>query len=695
MDKNKELQNYQERVLTTKRLRGLLKKRRTRLVPESLVEYIRHRFPEIYGPDGVEISTILYELVSEVRSELDSAGIQLGRRKKNPVQHLNRRERNHVIDFAALLTWAAEAAWLVILSPTHKQTQNELTPNEAIELAREGVAWAEITDDLPQRGICMLILANHIGMLPNREDEVKSILRRALNLLADNNDEQQRRVRLRLLTVLASTLETGGEFDQAELVVQECEELITPMSEASERAIRVSLLSLRSTIARIRKQHSAALDYGQQALRWSDPEFNPITHCQLLQSLGLLYSRMEHLEQGLQMFLNAITILENNGLGTLGSWVYINAAESYLEMGELPRAHELLNRIESLLGYESENLPDNSMNILVHIQSTRANLLVAEKEYDKAEELLKWSIDNYHNLNHSSGEVSSCAVIASLYGDRNNPEEACRYIERAIGVSKRSSRWHQLRLHLLLARWKTACNEVEEASRLLDEIEPELRSEQSSYMSLLRLRAEIHEKDNNLSEALRLEREATEIERELLENNRERSIRYARTMAETNFFEQMVEREKEQRQRLEHELAGAVVELGEKRLLIEEVITRLKKELASRESRVNKRFPETISFASFHSILSVLQKGGKDSYFPAAYLGNDNDEFIQQLRRAYPNLTTSQERLCVLLRSGLNAGEICSILDIGSEGLKSRRKRLRKTLGLTKGESLEKALAQV
>ncbi|MGE3799752.1 MAG: hypothetical protein AB7H80_01895 [Candidatus Kapaibacterium sp.] len=695
MDKNDELQNYQERVLTTKRLRGLLKKRRTRLVPESLVEYIRHRFPEIYGPEGVEISTILNELVSEVRNELDSAGIQLSSRKKSPVQHLNRRERNHVIDFAALLTWAAEAAWLMILSPTHKQTQNELTESEAIELAREGVAWAEITDDLPQRGICTLILANHLGMLPNREGEAESLLRSGIALLDDDSDEEQRRVRLRLLTALASTLETRGESEQAEIVLRQCEKLITPTSGGSERALRVTLLSLRSTIARKRKQHLAALNYGQQALRWSDPEFNPITHCQLLQSLGLLYLTMEHLEQGLQMFLNAITILESNGLGSIGPWVYINAAESYLKMGELPRAHEILDRIENLLGHESENLPENSTSILVHIQSTRANLLLEEKEYEKAEELLKWSIDNYRSLNHSSGEAASCAVLATLYGDQNNPEEACRYIERAIDVSKRSSRLHQLRLRLLLARWKIACNEVEEARHLLDEIEPELRSERGPYMSLLRLRAEISERRDNLREALQLEREATEIERELLESNRERSIRYARTMAETNFFEQLVEREKEQRQRLEHELAGAVVELGEKRLLIEEVITRLKKELAGRESRANKRFPETISFASFHSILSVLQKEEKDSYFPAAYLGNDNDEFIQQLRRAYPNLTTSQERLCVLLRSGLNAGEICSILDIGSEGLKSRRKRLRKTLGLKKGESLEKVLAQV
>ncbi len=698
-----ESQTYRDRVLTAKRLRELIRRRRTRPVPESLGEYLRHRVPEIHDPDAPHIGEILSDIVEAVRADMEKAGIRPGngytsaanRSSGKPAQRLNARERSNVIEFAALLAWTADALMLVLLSSGRRDVPEKFSREKVIELAGEATAWGEIADDPPQLGICLLILANQLNLLANKSDEAENVLNTGIAMLGDEGDREKRRVRLYLLYVLAGIFKVRGAFDRADDVARKCEELAASDPDPVTRGMRIAALALRTTIAQKRKRYPIALKLGREALRWSDPAFDPLTHCKVLQSLGILYNIMEHREEGLQMLLNAIAILEEYGLAATGKWVYISAAEHYIKSREIVRGHELLDRLEKVLGYDREYLPEDPDLVLLHIRAVRANLLFMEQEYGTARELLEWCIRKYHAVNSQTGAMASYAMIASICGEQGNPEEACRYLERAIGVSENSSILNRLRLRLYLARWKIDCNSEDEAERLLQEIEPDLRDEKTFHIQLLRLRATLRERGGDLPETLRLEREATQIERELQESNRERSVRYARILAETNLLEQSVEQEREQRQRLEHELAGAMIELGEKRRIIEEATTRLKEELAGNAGRKQGSLSETLGVGGIHSLLSMLRKGETELPSRLAYLGNAEDDFVQRLRVAYPTLIRSQERLCILLRSGLNAGEIRTLLGIGSEGLKARRKRLRKALGAARGESLEKMLAEV
>ena len=68
--------------------------------------------------------------------------------------------------------------------------------------------------------------------------------------------------------------------------------------------------------------------------------------------------------------------------------------------------------------------------------------------------------------------------------------------------------------------------------------------------------------------------------------------------------------------------------------------------------------------------------------------GVDGD-FARRLVAAWPNLTSGQIRLASLIRAGLNSAEICNLLDISPDTLQMQRKRLRKRLHLTPGQSLE------
>lgn len=63
-------------------------------------------------------------------------------------------------------------------------------------------------------------------------------------------------------------------------------------------------------------------------------------------------------------------------------------------------------------------------------------------------------------------------------------------------------------------------------------------------------------------------------------------------------------------------------------------------------------------------------------------------DFIEKLTERYPGLTRRQMRLCSLLRSGLKTSEIAELLGQNEESVRKARTRLRKQLGLERGNRL-------
>jgi len=63
--------------------------------------------------------------------------------------------------------------------------------------------------------------------------------------------------------------------------------------------------------------------------------------------------------------------------------------------------------------------------------------------------------------------------------------------------------------------------------------------------------------------------------------------------------------------------------------------------------------------------------------------------FFSNLKNKHPNLTNSELRFCAYLRIQLSSSQILEILNISKEGVRKTRYRIRKKLGLDKGDSLE------
>lgn len=76
-------------------------------------------------------------------------------------------------------------------------------------------------------------------------------------------------------------------------------------------------------------------------------------------------------------------------------------------------------------------------------------------------------------------------------------------------------------------------------------------------------------------------------------------------------------------------------------------------------------------------------------------LNQINNEFIINLSKKYPNLTSKDIKLCVYLKMNLSSKEIAPMMNISFRGVELHRYRLRKKLGLTQEESLSKFMLSI
>ena len=76
-------------------------------------------------------------------------------------------------------------------------------------------------------------------------------------------------------------------------------------------------------------------------------------------------------------------------------------------------------------------------------------------------------------------------------------------------------------------------------------------------------------------------------------------------------------------------------------------------------------------------------------------LNQINNEFIVNLSKKYPNLTSKDIKLCVYLKMNLSSKEIAPMMNISFRGVELHRYRLRKKLGLSQDEILSNFLLSI
>ena len=124
------------------------------------------------------------------------------------------------------------------------------------------------------------------------------------------------------------------------------------------------------------------------------------------------------------------------------------------------------------------------------------------------------------------------------------------------------------------------------------------------------------------------------------------------------------------------------------------LITKLQKQLdqiatKAKNASVKKDIKQVIRILN-----SEEQLGGDWDLF-ARHFDQVHNDFLQRLRQKYPELTSTDEKLCAFLRMNLTSKEIAPLMHISVRGVEIGRYRLRKKLALESGVNLNAIMNKI
>jgi tetratricopeptide (TPR) repeat protein len=650
-------------LLNARTLRELIREARNGFAPDHVGRALRHPILEIVEEDAEEMEEILAELVNTARERLHDAGLEPILSEKGAPPKLPKRERENMLNMAVLLAHLG-------LVRIHSQRGEE-----ALETAREGLGWCRTGGDRSEEARLWLVVASAQSSLQDLKGEEES-LGNALEAARAAGDHERI---ITALSELTAFMIVRWRLDEADDFSTQAMAMVKDGRRYPRYAI---LLMNKGRITMFRAQYGEAIRILREALRWADADEQPMDRARIMVHLGAVYLRLQHFQQSIECQHEMVRLAERLGSRLMRGWGYYRLAEAHITMQEYDTAEEMLNRAEQ------DAHRKHLLNIRLAITAKRSQILAARGRYEEAIDLCRWLIDQPQLPLHDL-EMFAHRTLAEIEWLREDYDAAARNLRNAIVISDREFPQRSPELRVYLAEMLHKIGHHDEVTAILDEIaEAELNPAERTCA--LRLRSLIAENEGELAKALEYEREANDVERELMKRRAEESLRNARIVAETDLLEREADLERERRRRVEHELAEAVVSLGDRNRVVEMVERKLRSALEGMEAEREKSVINVV-----RETLQELRPSPGTQESARHYLAGIDAEFHQRLRARYPDLTPKQERLCGLIRAGLSSREISTLMELESEGLKAQRKRLRRRLGLQPDERLEVVLAGV
>jgi len=143
-------------------------------------------------------------------------------------------------------------------------------------------------------------------------------------------------------------------------------------------------------------------------------------------------------------------------------------------------------------------------------------------------------------------------------------------------------------------------------------------------------------------------------------------------------------------EKLQSEVAMKNMQLAKNTLAIirkNEALIEIKDELEQQKTELGYRLPAKY-YESLHRLIERNISQDHDWQIFEQLFDQAHENFFQRLKNYYPNLTSSDLRLCAYLRINLSSKEIAPLLNITIRGVEEKRYRLRKRLNLESDQSL-------
>ncbi len=405
-----------------------------------------------------------------------------------------------------------------------------------------------------------------------------------------------------------------------------------------------------------------------------------------LSDLGVIQDRIDKFDNALKYYFEALNIYNKSiekgkplkGIKNIQG-LYNNIGNIYLSKKELNTAKEYylkgLAIAEQKLDYSNIG---NICNNLGKLEDSKEN-------YDIAYGYLIKSLEARQKINDKSGIAKSYYSLANHYSEMQQPNAALEYAKKSFALSSE--------LNEPLTR-KISSMFLYQINKKLGNWQEALR-----YHEIFQKVSDTLINDNKIQELTRLQMqyEYEKIEKDNLARQQKARLTYITLLSMVTgvsvilallFF---LARSRTKRIRLEKEklekdmiiknkeLTTNVIYLLQKNELINSITSRLLK-LKENLKEENKQPVQKI-------IVDLQSITEKEVWEEFEYrFQNVHEEFYQNLKKKFPDLTPSEIKLAAFLRLNMNTKEIASITNQSVNSLETARYRLRKKLGITNQE---------
>lgn len=394
-----------------------------------------------------------------------------------------------------------------------------------------------------------------------------------------------------------------------------------------------------------------AVSLFQKGLQLTEHCTNPILKIRLLNSLSITYVRQGKLEEAKDNLLKCIRYIEDNQLTYGLDRLYINMALVMATDGDLDSA-SVYARHALDIAERHANRSGIAKALIYngYILFLQDNLTEAKRIFEKADSLaLALGAENMHCL------------ILEYYAE----------IAKAEGA------------------FKDAYIYLEAFKRCSDSL-----TDKRNILNMLRLQMENEAAQAEMEAQYKLYRLTliTIIIAFILVLG---GILFGYEYRRSRRREQDAQRDaRRERLRLVSEL-----EEGNKKMVTQSIYRQKKNkdlsEIAERLRRQRAQFKPT-NQPLIDSVISSLDSfSGEERWEDfEIYFERVNTGFMKNLQKKYPDLSLTEKKLCVFLRLGMTTKEIANIQHISFRAVEQARYRLRKKLGVKKGEDLANFLSR-
>lgn len=581
-------------------------------------------------------------------------------------------------------------------------------------------------------GFGLLCLSLFYGPLAAQSSQIDSLK----NLLSSSRDT----TRVSVLNRLAFQL-VFSEPEQSEKYSQEALELAGELNFQKGRAHSYQVLGVSHDL---RSNYPSAIDAyskGLAIMKQIDPKRARYLdlHAALLNGIGIAYYHQSNYKEALTYFLESLglaetlaeksrlaNILVNIGLVYHDQREFDKALEFYergLRIGEEAGSKQIVGRASNNIGiiYKDKEKYDEAIRYynlstkvktelgdLNGVSATLCNLGVVYKrikKYDIAMAHLDSAATLKTELGDRLGMISVNDTKAEIYIQRKQFAEAKALIDenfknaRQIGareslllVYERYVEWHKVQ-----GQWAVALGWEERRAELKDSLFNETKSKQ---IAEIQTQYEVAKKEKEI-QLLAAERDVQNLRARIsliaiitvlvLATGvvfwfiqKQKTTEARRALAQLELDNAML-REGELKKELDYknrELTSYTVNFIQKSKLMEE----MRQTLEELRSTSDGEMPRKIQNIS--KIIDSNYQIDREWEDFKVHFEQVHSGFFDQLKSQYPDLTSSDLKLCALLKLNMNVKESAKILGISPDSVKTARYRLRKKLSLGKEEGL-------